>query len=251
MRIAINIQKAALDLLPVKSDFRECRMMVILAIMRHYYVSDPSIYGGLLASWHLKSARFDFVGAIAAGSVLLVGEGNLSFTESLITKNRIRPTKLTATTFSNPHQLLPSTLERANKLNSVGVQVMHGVDATELYRKLGVQKFDSIVFQFPHTGSREPIGGRNPNFILLRNFLISAKYQFSPQGKILVSLVDSPHYDGAFQCVEAADIAGYKYPASYPFEPSNFSGYKHSMTNEEGDALGHHARFRTWIFEPK
>lgn len=88
----------------------------------------------------------------------------------------------------------------------MGTTVLHGVDATKLSSSFGSWLFDNIVFQFPHTGSREVLEGRNPNFILVRDFLKSAGMQLARGGQVLVAAVDSPHYQGAFQFEEAAKI---------------------------------------------
>lgn len=108
--------------------------------------------------------------------------------------------------------------------------------------------FDTIVFQFPHTGSRGSVQGHHPNFILVRDFLKSAALQLRIVGKVLIAAVDSPHYQGAFQCDEAAKIAGFSPPESYPFDPDAFPGYEHTMTHQRGSALDEHQRFLTWVF---
>lgn len=109
---------------------------------------------------------------------------------------------------------------------------MHGVDATHLEKSLRPQEFDTIVFQFPNVGSREAKYGHNPNHVLIRHFLRSAVHYLAPSGKILVSAVDSPHYQGTFQFDEAAAFAGYAAPEAYPFDPARFSGYSHTNTND-------------------
>lgn len=202
----------------------------------------------LSAMLAFKAHRFDFVGEIAGGSVLLVGEGNLSFTQSLTRKKRIDPRSLTATIFEKHSALATETVLRANKLKQLGVNVLHGVNAARLSDSLGLRNFYTIIFQFPHTGSREPINGRNPNFVLLCQFLKSAKHHLHSNGKVLVTLVNSPHYQGAFQCEEAAKKAGFKLPDVYPFDPADFPGYEHSMTHEDGSALEQHRQFSTWVF---
>ncbi len=200
-------------------------------------------------SWLLhKASSFDFVTEIAGGKTLLVGEGNLSFALSLAEIPKIFPSQLVATTFEAKSNLSREAAANAKGLQSLGVTVLHGVNATKLAAALGSWKFDNIVFQFPHVGSREPVEGRNPNFILVRDFLKSAARQLQPSGKVLISAVDSPHYHGAFQFDEAAEAAGFKTPASYPFELSVFSGYEHTMTNEDESAIDHHRKFRTWVF---
>lgn len=197
--------------------------------------------------WY-KVTNFDFVETIARGRTLLVGEGNLSFSLSLTRKKRITPNNLTVTTFENTNELNEETINNAKNLRKLGVFVMHGVDATKLFITLGSVRFDNIVFQFPHTGSREPIDGHNPNFILLRDFLKSAKKHLAIGGRILVSTVDNPHYNGAFQFDEAAAQSGFEAPKKYPFDPSAYAGYTHNMTHEDESALDRHDTFATWVF---
>lgn len=196
-----------------------------------------------------KGTTFDFVGEIAEGKTFLVGEGNLSFTHSLTRKKRITPAKLVATTFESVDNLSPETIQNAEKIKESGALVLHGIDATRLAPTFGSMRFDNIIFQFPHTGSREPIEGHNPNFILVRDFLRSARWHLRLGGKILISAVDNPHYRGAFQFEEAAKIAGFRTLEIYPFDPLEFPGYVHTMTNEDNSAIDEHATLSTWVLK--
>ncbi len=198
-----------------------------------------------------KTKAFDFIAQIAAGKTLLVGERNLSFTLSLIRDSRINPNRLIATTFEYLSELPPEAKENAKQLRAKGVSVLFNVDATKLSSVLGWVKFDNIVFQFPHVGSREPVEGHNPNFILVRDFLKSASRHLAKGGKVLIIAVDTPHYRGAFQFDDAAKAAGFSPPESYPFDPGRFRGYHHTMTHQEGSALDNHDEFMTWVFRPK
>lgn len=195
-----------------------------------------------------KSTSFDFVAEVAQGRTLLVGEGNLSFTLSLAGMSGVIPGRLIATTFENKEELSTDAIVNAEALRRKAVTVLHGVDASNLASVFGSWRFDTIVFQFPHAGTREEVEGRNPNFILVRDFLISAATQLQRGGKVLISAVDSPHYRGAFQFDEAADVAGFAPPESYPFDPSAFPEYEHTMTHQSGSAIDHHDAFSTWVF---
>lgn len=64
-----------------------------------------------------------------------------------------------------------------------------------------------------------------------------------------ISVVDSPHYRGAFQFEEAAKIAGFKPPEIYKFDPNTFPEYEHTMTHQTGSALENHNKFSTFIFK--
>lgn len=195
-----------------------------------------------------KSTKFDFGGQIAKGKALLVGEGNLSFALSLARTQRINPVNLTATTFERTSELESETKVNAKKLRLFGVTVLHGVDAADIADTFSGRRFETIAFQFPHVGSREPVEGHNPNFILIRDFLESAAHLLTQSGVVLISAVDSPHYRGAFQFEEAAAEAGFSEPAAYPFEPDKFPGYVHTMTHQSGSALDNHDDFSTWVF---
>lgn len=191
------------------------------------------------------------VSQIASGRCLLVGEGNLSFAKSLLNFQKISPLKLVATTFERPTNLPDEVISNAKYLYDRGASVLHGVNACRLDAALKEHKFSTIVFQFPHTGRRRPVEGKNPNYVLVRDFLYSSQGHLLRSGVVCISAVDSPHYQGAFQFDKAAASAGYHPPLIYKFEPKRFKGYVHTMTNEVGSALGGHNDFKTWVFKPK
>jgi len=191
---------------------------------------------------------FDFVGEIAEGKTLLVGEGKFSFSYSLTKKQRINPKNLVTTTFEKENELSDEAINNIEKLKAADVLILYKVDAMNLSKTFGSMAFDSIVFQFPHAGSREPVQGRNPNYILVRNFLKSAKHHLKRGGKIFISAVNNPHYHGAFQFEEAAEKAGFQPPVMYSFNPSDFPGYTHTMTNDDESAIDDHKKFGTWVF---
>ena len=193
--------------------------------------------------------QFDFVAAISRGQTLLVGEGNLSFTRSLVKKNRINPGRLTATTHEAVKNLMDGSKVNAAHLERLGVNVMHGVNATELSRAVPNKRFDNIVFQFPHTCNRIPILGRNPNFVLVRDFLKNAMSRLAIGGAVYITAVESPHYRGAFQFEEAAKIARFSKINTYPFDPETFPDYSHTMTNNSISGINNHHAFSTWVFQ--
>lgn len=185
------------------------------------------------------------------GHVLLVGEGNLSFAKSLLKIDGNQITHMFATTFENSRDLSDEALQNAQLLKCNGAQVLHNVDATKLQQTFKPQKFDTVVFQFPNVGSRDPKYGHNPNHVMIRKFLRSAVDYLEANGQVMISTVDSPHYEGVFKFDEAAKFAGYETPISYPFDPTMFSGYSHINTNDENSALGDHNKFVTWVFKAK
>ncbi|MBL0318451.1 MAG: DUF2431 domain-containing protein [Alphaproteobacteria bacterium] len=198
-----------------------------------------------------KTLAFDFVTQLATGMILLVGEGNLSFSLSLLDMECMNPLYLTATTYEQEKDLSLETIKNAQKLKRAGVLVQHNVDATNLTDKFNKIKFDAIVFQFPNVASREAIEGHNPNFILVRDFLKSAANHLTSNGKVFMSAVDNPYYHGAFQFDKAAKFAGFPLPDCYPFDPTAFSGYNHMMTHQDENGIENHDIFATWVFSKK
>jgi hypothetical protein len=198
-----------------------------------------------------KRKALNFVSYISTGKILLVGDGNLSFAYSLMSKPKLNPKNITATIFEKQLEISDETSNNASKLRSKGFRVLYGVDAGKLGAIFGQEKFESIIFQFPHAGSREPINGHNPNYILIKKFLKSAKKQLAATGSILISAVDTPHYHGAFHFEQAAEETGFQPPEIYKFDPSDFQGYTHTMTHQDGSVLDEHNSFATWIFKPK
>ena len=93
--------------------------------------------------------------------------------------------------------------------------------------------------------------GRNPNFILVRDFLKSAAKHLKQNGQVLITSVDSSYYQGAFQFDEAAAAAGFSKPDTYSFDPLKLPGYTHTNTNNTDSAIGEHDRFCTWVFSLK
>ena len=191
---------------------------------------------------------FNFINAIANSRTLFVGEGNFSFCLSIARQIR-NPSNIIATTNEAQNEFADLTKQNINSLQRLGVKLFQKTDATQIHKNFAGQTFQNIIFQFPHTGSREPIQGRNPNFILLRDFLKSAKPLLSYGGKVIISIVDSPYYQGGFQIEEAGTEAKYKRYAIYKFNPLLFQNYVHTMTNEDESAISKNDDLITIVFE--
>ena len=191
---------------------------------------------------------FNFINTVANGTTLFVGEGNFSFCLSIARQLR-NPTNIIATTFENQNEFSELTKTNISKLQSLGVRVFYNSDATKVHNDFARCRFNNIIFQFPHTGSREPIDGRNPNFILLRDFLKSAKPLLLFGGKVIITVVDSPYYQGAFQFKEACRVAGYRNVTGYNFNLLHFANYIHTMTNEDESAISKNDKLMTVVFE--
>ena len=155
---------------------------------------------------------------------------------------------MTATTFEKAKEATEDTIKKADELRDAGVIVLHGVDATKLEEVFKGSEFDTIIFQFPNVGSRSAKYGHNPNHVLLREFLRSAKCCLKPTGKVLVSVVDHPYYEGLFKFDKAAEFAGFHKPNVLNFRPDMFPEYSHTNTNDEESALKEYNKFSTLVF---
>ncbi|XP_029177291.1 mitochondrial ribosome-associated GTPase 2 isoform X2 [Nylanderia fulva] len=143
-------------------------------------------------------------------SVLLVGEGNFSFSVALLRCNL--NINLIATCYeSNVSQ--ETTKENVNYLRSNGICVLFDVDATKLEECLALKSklFDKIIFNFPHIGGKMRI---EKNRELLKNFFLSSEKMIKENGQILVTLcngqggtpMDKPkrRWDDSWKIVEMA-----------------------------------------------
>jgi hypothetical protein len=192
-------------------------------------------------------SKFPFIERLSKGDTLLVGEGNFSFCLSLVTKIT-NPEKIIATTIEKDHQISEETEINIKYLKKLGTKIYFEVDATSLNDFFKENKFDHIIFQFPHSGTRESVEDHNSNFILLRDFLISAIKRIKPTGSVVISCVDNDFYNNIFQFDEMANILNIQKPLKYIFDPNDFPGYTNTMTHQEGSALENHDKFATWEF---
>lgn len=195
-----------------------------------------------------QDRQFNFLARVSSGKFLFVGEGNFSFSASLARRSGIFAKNIIASVPTAKSALSEQARQNVVMIERKGGRTEYCVDATKLHRRFVHSRFSTIAFQFPNAGSRTPLFGRNPNHILLRNYLKSSRAVLTSNGRVVVSIVDSPHYRAAFNPFEAASLAGFRKPEIYSFSPSAHSGYSHENTNDYDSALKKHHRFNTWVF---
>ena len=171
-----------------------------------------------LATWK------DFVD----GTVLIVGDGNLSF--SLAMARAFPRMRLVCTTYDTEDFVLDKygAEDVIRELVERGADVHHCIDATALQQTLAGRQgpdfsADCIVFNFPH----HPGKGRiQRNRDLVRDFLLSARTVLAPHGQIRVSLaagqggtpIDKPRLWGdTWQVAEQGAMAQLLLAEVYPF----------------------------------
>ena len=76
-----------------------------------------------LCTLYKSITKYDFVSKIKGGSTLLVGEGNLSFTISLVKKLQLLPNLITST-YEDSSELSEYTEFNAKALKQAGIKVL-------------------------------------------------------------------------------------------------------------------------------
>ena len=118
-------------------------------------------------------------------SILFVGEGNFSFSRSLIDLWSNPNYKVTATCYESE----PTSDQAKSNIETLvenGVSVEMEYDATKIENTDGLM-FDLIIFMFPHIGGKMKIG---KNRTLLKNFATSVEKVTHEHSRVIVSLCD-------------------------------------------------------------
>ncbi|EIW87150.1 hypothetical protein CONPUDRAFT_116262 [Coniophora puteana RWD-64-598 SS2] len=118
--------------------------------------------------------------------ILLIGEGNFSFTHALVfhpppVLADLPPSNVTATAYDSEDECYvkyPDAKTMVEALEHKGVEILFGIDATHLEKVLALKgkKWNRIVWNFPHAGKGITNQDRNilSNQVLILDFLRSA-----------------------------------------------------------------------------
>ena len=228
--------------------------------------------------------------------ILLFGEGDFSFSRSLVENELIHASnKLVCTSYESAESLYekyPQSREAVSYLQGEGHTVLFSVDATKgnkLPKIVRKRKFDSVIFNFPHTGGLTTDVHRQirANQELLVGFFKTAKGllnrpvripmavqqrdAFSDDdnddeeeevessgckyGSIAVTIFEGKPYED-WNIKELARSCGLKTQRAFKFDAGRYTGYKHALTighrerdNENSSRKSENKPARTYIFE--
>ena len=169
-------------------------------------------------------------------SVLIIGDGNFSYSLSFCRKWQKQHWKIITTSFEDEATVKSNreSYENIKELHNIAVHVCYGIDGTNLeaYLEMQGKKFDCIIFNFPHTGGKSNI---KRNRDLIQGFLGSAYDFLTPSGEIRITLCrgqggtpldcSERGYKNSWKIIELAAEAHLILSDLQPFRLSDWPGY--------------------------
>ena len=122
------------------------------------------------------------------GRALFVGEGDLGFSSFVC--RALPEVQCTSSTWDTPSRLESSFGNASSNVESIverGGRVLYEVDATKLEEKFADERFETVVWMFPHVPGKQNI---KRNRLLINDFFSSAKSVLAPGGHVVLALAE-------------------------------------------------------------
>ncbi|PQE13601.1 hypothetical protein CJF31_00005039 [Rutstroemia sp. NJR-2017a BVV2] len=199
-------------------------------------------------------------------TILLIGDGDLSFASSLISHHKTQ--HLTATVYEDSLTTLrekyPHVDENIKVIEEGGGVIKYGVDATKMKawttgkNGRGEGIMDRIFFNFPHVGGKSTDVNRQVRYNqeLLVAFFQRALPSLSPRhgASIIVTLFEGHPYT-LWNIRDLGRHAGLEVERSFRFQAGAYPGYRHARTlgvvKGGGGGKGEEREARSYVFVRK
>ncbi|WBW74867.1 ribosome biogenesis protein Bmt5 [Schizosaccharomyces osmophilus] len=186
---------------------------------------------------HAKPRNFRYVPPFERNHrFLLIGEGNFSFAASLQKHHLDDEAALLATCYDSKADVelkYPDSSGYIEQVLQSGGEIIYDVDATRLKqnRKLRNRQFDTILWNFPHSGKGIKDQDRNilDNQKMLLEFFKQSKEFLSENGVIVITLAETKPYN-MWNLKGLAKEAGFISLMTEPFDSSCYPEYSHRRT---------------------
>ncbi|XP_068643207.1 uncharacterized protein At4g26485-like [Aristolochia californica] len=169
--------------------------------------------------------------------ILLVGEGNFSFALSLgiafgSAANMVATSLDTQESLDSKYSC---AIGNVRELEEMGCLVLHGVDATKMsdHFFLRTQRFDRIVYNFPHVGFLHKEGNClqiEMNKRLMKGFFKNARALLKRRGEVHVTHKIGETYD-KWNIVKKAEKMGLVLKEKREFCPEDYPGYENKRAH--------------------
>ncbi|EQC26255.1 hypothetical protein SDRG_15916 [Saprolegnia diclina VS20] len=170
-----------------------------------------------------------------ADRILVLGDGDFSFSKGLVAHRGGSGTNLVATSYDSTSEVrkkYPNAAACIQSITQAKAHVMHGVDATKLsklpHSDAVPALFDYIIFNFPHSGEQRV----HINRALLLDFFESARPKLALRGEAHVTLKTKPPYSN-WLVEDQARANGFVVKERRPFRMQLFPGYNHRTTEPD------------------
>lgn len=179
---------------------------------------------------------------------LFLGESDFSYALAFATKHPELASSMVATTYESEDALqdmdfYATMSANKTKLERLGVQVFHSVDATDFSTWPDATQVEHIYFSHPHTQSRtyhtsNVLKGlfKEGSTVLPDNAKISIPRVWTREGTTVQPGIESMYGFGKVLDKEKETAGSWELTAKHKFSDTRYPGYKHTMTQGGGSA---------------